>query len=355
MLLFSHTHFLMMPLSVFFLLFLLNAARQPPKNFSPKQATQNIMHKTLGTKLTSTTRSMKIPRYNDPSKYDPSWEPYIVANLYLYVVPLSIFLRRARELDFSPAKFQQSIQMVQRVFRVFSPDVIHVLGRHLVDAADLPESTAPLLQRHVELLGPFAPPTGAGSSLGSLQDDMQSLFEEINMQYLKKKREQDILDRMIATVEGWFGQGPASGNEKTLMLLVERAKLIAGLPTEFELLPKPGPANNNNNNATSTNTKGKPDGLRDGPERDANGFLTEKGRHMVAQGLVHCDLPPVLNRADKMRRPPRQHELAILVEWTIWASDRWNVNLRFLADYRNFCFCVLCVYLIFKFLLWYFY
>jgi len=63
-----------------------------------------------------------------PSKYTTQWEPYVAANLHFYTVPLAIFLRRARELDFEN-RFHASITYIQRVLRVYVfPPTCFVVG-----------------------------------------------------------------------------------------------------------------------------------------------------------------------------------------------------------------------------------
>ena len=81
-----------------------------------------------------TQRTLSIPRANQTSKYvESEWEFYIAANVYMYAIPFAIFLRRARELDFSPKIYERSgaMDIVQRVFRVFTPAVVDPIYRHL--------------------------------------------------------------------------------------------------------------------------------------------------------------------------------------------------------------------------------
>lgn len=314
-------------------------------------AAQRIMKSATGTpeKTKAPQLAVLIPSYSQPSKYDPSWEPYIAANLFMYCVPLAIFLRRARELDFSAGKFDRSIQIVKRVFRVFSPDVVNAISKYL----DETSSNNALLRSHLEALGPFAPPAGQNVSLSALKNDMQSLLEEIDMQHTKKIRELDFFDRMVGRVEGIFGKGVVSGEEKTLGSLIERAKLIARLPIDYEILPS---------SKSITGTSGIISGEHD-RLRNEDGELSEYGRQQLLRGQIKCDPSEVPYRGDKIpRRRAGAYEIPWLMNLTIRASDwcnerlglgggKFRINLRFLADYRNAVFFVLVAFVLLKILL----
>ena len=65
---------------------------------------------------------LTFPRFGAANKDTPEkWEPYVAANLHLYTIPLSIFLKRTKEFDFSTAHFHKSLGYNQRVLGVFSP------------------------------------------------------------------------------------------------------------------------------------------------------------------------------------------------------------------------------------------
>ena len=300
-----------------------------------------------------------MPTSDQHSKYDPSWEPYIAANLFMYCVPLAIFLRRARELDFSSNKFQRSIEIVKRVFRVFSPEVINAISKYLDyindSSFDSGNNNCVLLRTHLEALGPFVPPVGQALSLSSLKNDMQSLLEEIDSQHMKKVRELGVLDRLIGRLEGIFGKGVVSGEEKTLRNLVERAKLIAGLSIDYDILPS----------SSLSSGGGSPPELSDEQPRlrDRNGELSDYAREQLLHGWIKCDPAEVPFRGDPMRGRVRSYEIPVMVTLTILASDwinerlelsatsRFRFNLRFLADYRNInfiMFAALVVYVLCK-------
>ena len=277
-----------------------------------------------------------IPKYDQASKYSSLWEPYIAANLYLYTVPLAIFLRRARELDFSPSKFDRSIQLVKRIFRVFSPAVIDAISRHL----NSPKT--PNITRHVKILGPDAPPSGP-MSLASCQDDMKTLLEEIYTQHNKKVRDLDFFARGEAFFEGLFGGGVVAGEEKSLHTLMERAKLIVHLPTGYEVIQ--------GSESQQVAGSGQPFASIPAPDRTMDGRLTSLGLEQVINGTAKCRPEDISFKGDPMRARRRNHEIALLITFTIYISDRLNkrfdlvdtngnriigrsFNLRFLADYR---------------------
>lgn len=256
---------------------------------------------------TTTVLSLPQAKYNAASKYSAPWESYIANNLPFYTVPLAIFLRRARELDY---RKESSIHLVQRVFRVYSPAVLQAMGKHPP---------------------PFDVPPG---DLASLQGDMQSLLEEIYAQHAKKVGELDVFEWFGAYLEGLFGQGVVSGEEKALQALVERARVMVNWPHDFQI-------------AAPKRTKTAPKPLHtSGPERNPDGTLTEKGRRDMLEGRVKCTAETVRYQGDPLRARVRTYEWSLLVYVTVWLSERlrerfgFPVNLRFLADYRNLGFLV---------------
>jgi hypothetical protein len=318
------------------------------------------MSKVSGVQSTSkpaTRPSILIPKYNHASKYEKSWEPYIAANLYLYAIPFAIFLRRARELDFSSNKFDRSIQIVQRVIRVFSPEVVDVVSRQFDGSQS--QRTAHLVRRHAEVLAPHCPPPGI-LSLRSLKDDVQSLLEEIEMQLAKKKSEMDFIDRFASNFESLFGTGQISGEQKALDQLTERAKVIVRLPTDYDLLPSGTKAKSTK---SSKDISIKDDSTDESKlVRDVNDNLTEYGRQQLLLGSAKInpddDVP---YRGDLMRSRVGSHEIAVLVALTTQISNSlnkklglsmpgWRFNLRHFADYRNILFWFVVGYLVLKML-----
>lgn len=299
------------------------------------------------------SRVLTLPRHNQASKYDGSvWEPYVAANVYLYAVPLAIFLVRARELDFSKNNFDRSLEIVQRVFRVFTPAVVDAVSRHLV-LSPLSTGESTQVEYHRRNLGQFAP-SQSPLSLSSLKSDMQSLLEEINMQHMKTVRELDMFDWLVGKVEGLFGGGVVSGEEKTMMALMERAKAIVGVPVSFDLLSL-------KKHAMSLELKSRPEQTQSSESiRTKAGELTRHGREQVVLGTIRLRPDDFMFDGDKLRAKVRSYEIPFLVELTIWASDFLNenfglpvhskirINLRFFADYRNLTFSCLVAWLLLK-------
>jgi hypothetical protein len=254
---------------------------------------------------------------------------------------LAIFLRRARELDFSAGKFDKSVEIVKRVFRIFSPPVVDALSRHLNGSAKFSHLTAV----HVENLGPYAMPQGL-MSLSSCQSDMRSLLEEIHSQHTKKVQELDIFQAIGAKLEGLFGVGVVSGEEKALEGLEDRARLIVHLPIDFDFIP---------GTSSGSSSTEPPDSKL--PSRNKEGLLSGVGQQQLMTGQAKCNPVDVSFVGDKLRGRIGSHEISLFVDLTIWASDWANeklgldkkskgsfrVNVRFLADYRNILFLIVLV------------
>lgn len=291
--------------------------------------------------------------------YQQHWEPYIASNLYLYVVPLALFLRRSRELDFSPREFQRSLNTVRRVFRVFSPEVVAVINKFL-KKEPASKWTGIVLRHEKNLESHLPPPFELG--LESCQSDMQNLLEEIYLQHLKRINEMDFIDRSIAYIEGFFGGGAYAGEEKELQLLNHQAKSIVGFPSDFEVLSSLSNLNNDSQGLASSNETGI--------DRTSNGFFSQTGVEKFSTGVAKCNPLELGYVGDRMLSRPRSHEIGflipILVKISVWLNSSLGLqtfkdvgvdnnssliprrfNLRFLADYRNLVFMSFC-YMCFK-------
>ena len=276
-------------------------------------------------------------------------------------------MRRSRELDFSARKFDVSIRLVKRVFRVYSPAVVVVLSKLTTVATTTGGSHkfAALVQEHLDRLGQFAPPlsksnnTDGPLSLSSCQLDVHGLLEEVHMQHLKQIREMDFFAKFGAWVAGIVGKGVVQGQEKELDDLVKRAKGMVGLPADYQVFPRL----EEGNRAASARREPKPGAELGGPIRTRDGLLTAHGRAQVILGQVKCNPAEVRAVGDPMRGLVRSHEIALLVTALVGCSD-WataklglagvpgrRINLRFLADYRNLGFVLVSTYILFKWLL----
>lgn len=263
------------------------------------------------------SRTLASAKYDSPSKYSAQggkWEAYIAANLHLYTVPLAIFLRRARELDFSASKFEPSLQTVRRVFRVFTPELVDCLNRLLQrNTPHLGE----VVSTHIESLGPYAPPNAAQLSLASCQEDMTILLEEIHLQYTKKHHSPYLS----------FGNG-ATTQEKKISSLLERARVMVQLPEDYSLVAKPDTSNhadNTNDRQTMYST---------------GGLLTEDGFDRIKSGRTKCDPSDAVYQGDPMKSRLREGEVQLLydifVPWSESMSTKHlKVNLRCLAHVRS--------------------
>jgi hypothetical protein len=310
-----------------------------------------------------------IPKPSDRSKYSSSWEKYVAANRLFYTYPLSIFLQRARELDFSAHEFDRSLIWIRRVFRVFSPQLVCTL-QNLSDCA-YDEVTLAIVQKHEALLKNVCPRSNSDRmELKSCQDDMHLLLEEIMLQFNRNLDEEDVLDR----IGHWFGLSERK-QANSLEKIIEHGKLIVGFPLDFEIsLSKKKEAQRRHDEIFVLS-----------PERAADAKLTETGRDQLARGARLCSAVNVVTLGDPMYYRPNSFEIPLLVQLTIKLSEKLNdyfgfdncsdgtgengvqdnsavlrmvkqrnkyiasrfrFNLRFLADYRNVIFTVFLCFVI---------
>ncbi|CAJ1931902.1 unnamed protein product [Cylindrotheca closterium] len=328
----------------------------------PKQRLLDSLPRNANMRTASTpTVTMTYPKANQRSLYKPEWEAYIAANLHMYIVPLAIFLRRARELDFSPKFYRQSLDAVLKVFRVFSPEVVQVINKLLTarGVGQIGAQLSGIVAAHERNLGDYAPPSNALSLL-SCQNDMHNLLEEIYLQHLKKMDSQDFFDRMIsrfdAKMDSWFGGNATATNEATkLKMLVGKAKVIVGFPADYEVMPESRAA------SMEAQALGMVDPSND---RTTSGTLTDAGRERILRGNVKCNPEDVDYYGDRMLGRVQTHEVELLVSLLVKASQLINAklglnpkpnphsmiprrfNLRFLADWRN----VMTIIIVYRFL-----
>mmetsp|Transcript_5091 Transcript_5091/g.5789 ORF Transcript_5091/g.5789 Transcript_5091/m.5789 type:complete len:936 (+) Transcript_5091:95-2902(+) len=320
----------------------------------------------------------ETPKPTAKSKYIPAWESYVAANLHFYVVPLAIFLRRARELDFSKKEFRSSMGCVQRVLRVFSPQLVLVLEKllkHERDSSDISSEMISFVRRHEETLRQYCPPRPREVntdrnvwSLEMLQQDMHNLLEEVELQHQKTVGEEDTFERISSYIEGLFGEG-SMAEERMINNLVRKAKIIVKFSPDYEVLP--------NSKSRGTVTRGfhtslREEGLSSGPERGQNGFITNKGREQITVGFKKCNAMDISFIGDPMTARVNNYEVELLVKVSVFVSNwinsyfgfvplshqhsfrdgekdltlllkeqeerkniRFRVNLRFIADTRN--------------------
>lgn len=175
---------------------------------------------------------------------------------------------------------------------------------------------------------------------------MSSLLEEIYMHHMKKLRDQGNFGRAEAWLEGHFGGGSV-GEEKNIESLVNRAKLIVNLPSDYQVM---------SDTSRCSKTVGTSAPSETPPIRNKDRTLTDYGRELMARGQIKYDVSKIRYSGDIMLSPVGSHEIPALVFVTTWISQRINqkfklegwlrVNLRFLSDYRNVLFIGLCYYVL---------
>ena len=235
-------------------------------------------------------------------------------------MPLAIFLHRARELDFSSKEFRRSLTLVQRVFRVFSPDVVNAINALLTDTSH-PLSSA--VAKHDRNLGAYSP-TGFGQlSLSLFRSDMHNLLEEVFSTHMKTMRELDFLDRIAA----YLGVGDVTASEeKELKALVTKAKVIVDLPVDYEVIPA-------ERKQAASKTQVEKDDRR--PERQSHGFLTEHGKEQLLNGSARCTPLDVVSVGDQLHSRVKSYEIPQLVPLTIKASDWMNLKLGLVSEHSK--------------------
>jgi hypothetical protein len=326
---------------------------------------------------------LRTPKPTSPSAYNSKWESFIVCNAHYYTVPLAIFLKRARELDFSNAKeYSRSLVLVQRVLRIYSPSVVTILNS-VLNTRRADALTAKLFEDHEHNLGAFSPPPNG--KLIDCQLDMTNLLEEMYAQNLKRRTGLDILERMEAKLNALF-EGKIGGEEVALENVLLQARYLVSLPQDYQVLPEEPHVSSglwSMFGLGSTGTHDKDYNSFSLPARGPDGKLTDEGRQQLSVGLCKCD--PVLTYiGDPLLSAIRSYEIPVLVELFVWISSylnekflltapppssemdnddvlskrfremkqynevKFRFNLRFLADKRNLM-TILIIYFCFSY------
>ena len=270
--------------------------------------------------------AFRQPKPTSPSEYDPRWESYVVCNAHYYTVPLAIFLRRARELDFSSSvEYPRSLALVQRVLRVYSRGVVNVLNGVMNPRRRADVLTTSLFERHGRIMDAYCPPT---TKLIDCQPDVTNLLEEFYGQYRKRRAGMGILDRLEAKLNALF-EGKMGGEEKALENILVQVRYLVQLPLDYQVLPDEAIVSRGLWRLLGLGAKGSTDINSDNSSlsvRGPDGKLTDLGRQELRAGLCKCD--PVLTYiGDPMLARVRSYEIPALVELTVWMSTYLNNKL----------------------------
>jgi len=271
------------------------------------------------------------PKPTSPSTYSSQWEAYVVSNLNLYTVPLAIFLKRARELDFSSTnEYPRSLALVQRVLRVFSKQVVNVLNSVLNRRADT--LSASLVTMHRDNLKAFCPP--ASWKLTDCQLDATNLLEEVFSQYQKRKNDMDIFDRIEARLNSLFS-GKIGSNEAALQSLLSQVRYLMHLPQDYQVLPEEPKCSRGWGSFLGLGSRKDGTLLAENllvPERDASGKLTDKGRAQIHSGMRNSNPIDVHFIGDPLLARVKTYEIPALVELTVKASNYLNQKLGLVSE-----------------------
>jgi len=257
-----------------------------------------------------------------------------VANAHCYTVPLAIFLKRARELDFSSAEYPRSLALVQRVLRVYSKGVVSVLNGVLNSRAD--SLSTSLFAKHGTNMGPYCPPSDW--KLMDCQLDATNLLEEVFGQYQKRKAGMDVFDRLEAKLSALFdGKIGTSSDERALENLLAQVRYIVNLPLDYQVLPDEPRASrgfgllrvlglgNMDTSATAGSDANPAESLF--PDRGPDGRLTDLGRQQLHAGLCKCNPLDIHYIGDPMLSRVKSYEFPALVQLTIFVSNYLNRKL----------------------------
>ena len=271
------------------------------------------------------------PKPTSPSTYSSQWEAYVVSNLNLYTVPLAIFLKRARELDFSSTnEYPRSLALVQRVLRVFSKQVVNALNSVLNRRADA--LSASLVTMHCDNLKAFCPP--ASWTLTDCQLDATNLLEEVFSQHQKRKNEMDIFDRIEARLNALFS-GKIGSDEAALQSLLCQVRYLMHLPQDYQVLPEEPKRSRGWGSFLGLGSRNDDSLLAENllvPERDASGKLTDKGRAQIYSGMRKCNPIDVHFVGDPLLARTKTYEIPALVELTVQASNYLNQKLGLVSE-----------------------
>ena len=276
--------------------------------------------------------SLVQPKPTSPSTYSSQWESYVVCNAHYYTVPLAIFLKRARELDFSSSvEYSRSLALVQRVLRVYSSDVVNVLN-NVLNSRRADALTSSLFSRHGQNMGAYCPLPSW--KLMDLQLDGTSLLEEVFGQHQKRRAGMDMLDRMEAKFNALF-EGKIGNEEAALENLLTQVRYLVHLPLDYKVLvDEPsrrrfglwrlfGWGEKDAATASSDNAQF--------PDRGSDGKLTELGRQQLYAGLCKCNPLDVHYVGDPMLSRVKSYEIPTMVELTIRLSNYLNTKLGLVA------------------------
>jgi len=263
-----------------------------------------------------------MPKPTSPSKYSHPWQCYVASNAHIYTTLLAIFLRRAREFDFSQRNFMRSLDIVLRVTRVFTKDVCMVLQRSF--------SSAPSMLRRFRVLHEQNLLKGRNNNifptclnLHDCQNDVRALLEEIYFQHFKNIREMNFLDRLDDKIEGLTGTGGSKHERHIIEIVKDQACSMVGL-IGYQYTA---------NNKQQALLQGSQKSIQRLPEVAANGVtLTEKGRREILSGKKTFVPQDVKYIGDPMKARVRSYEISFLVDWCVLASNWLNFTCGLVAD-----------------------
>jgi len=280
--------------------------------------------------------SYVAPRPHSKSAYTLQWEAYVASNLHLYTVPLSIFLKRAREFDFSSNNdHTRSLALVQRVLRIYNKPLVDVINKIVNKKADAVTQT--LIARHEENLGVYTPPNDW--KLSSCQGDAIILLEEIFMQHRKRLSEMDIIDRWGEKIDILFSGNAVMNEEAAMNKLAAQIQYLVDLPLDYKILPEETRKTSwfrvlrvFGRDDANDQPKSFDNSWSTTPERGPDGKITDRGRKQIAVGLRKCNPLDVHYIGDPMLSRVKSYEIGALVDLTVGLSNYLNTKLGLVPE-----------------------
>lgn len=274
--------------------------------------------------------SLVQPKPTSPSTYTLQWESYVICHAHYYTVPLAIFLKRARELDFSSsAEYTRSLALVQRVLRVYSMGVVNVLS-NVFNSRRADALTSSLFARHCQNMGAYCPLTNW--KLVDCQLDGTNLLEELFGQNQKRRAGMDILDRLEAKFNALF-EGKIGTEEAALNNILVQVRNLVHLPLDYRVLVDDSSGSRSFGlwrmiglGAKDSDAPAHSDNVQF-PDRSSDGRLTDLGRQQLYAGLYKCNPMDIPYVGDPMLARVKSYEIPTLVDLTIRLSNYLNKKL----------------------------
>ena len=269
--------------------------------------------------------TLNKPSVDTPSKYTSQMKDYIASNYHFYTHILSLFIRRARELDFSKVS---SITTLQRVIRVFSPYVVselYALSNETPSPNGMNQHIHALKEEHNNRLGDYCPANPHPTLFASCVTDIESLLQNVVREYYTLR--QSPYAKFAPTT---YSSLPTEESMHQLAygfkgLIYDQVSLdlqqIFFVPTsDASAQPESISSSTISSIYETIKSKLRPDPVESNqPERDGI-YLTQKGREQIFNGTKQCQPYEYKYIGDPMKAKVQSYEISLLVDATLRIS-----------------------------------